>query len=49
VEWTSPYWSSTSENSNFTDFAWFVSFDLGVVMSDAKSNTRYVWCVRGSP
>jgi hypothetical protein len=49
VEWTSPYWSSTSENSNFTDSAWFVSFDLGVVMSDDKTNTRYVWCVRGGP
>jgi hypothetical protein len=47
VEWQYPYWSSTTENSELPDHAWFVGFDQGVVMSQDKSNAYLVWCVRG--
>jgi len=46
VTWEIPYWSSTIEAGG-TDYAWFVSFDLGVVMSKARSFNYLVWCVRG--
>lgn len=50
VEWSGPYWSSTSDAGDTSGTsAWFVGFDLGVVNSDDKSNNSFVWCVRGGP
>ncbi len=43
---SSYYWSST-EYSGFTDSAWYVYFNNGVVSSNNKDNTYAVRCVRG--
>ena len=40
------YWSSTT-NAGSTTTAWGVYFNAGSVVNNAKSNTIYVWCVRG--
>jgi hypothetical protein len=41
-----PYWSSTTF-SNGESAAWSVYFSDGAVISNGKSATGYVWCVRG--
>ncbi|RKZ36440.1 MAG: hypothetical protein DRQ49_17950 [Gammaproteobacteria bacterium] len=41
------YWSSTT-NAYIASRAWYVLFEDGIVMNTTKSNTRYVWPVRGS-
>ena len=45
----SMYWSATSTAFNFPPLlAWLVSFYNGLVESgNSKTNTNYVWCVRG--
>jgi len=40
------YWSATTYAGN-ASVAWFVAFDLGLVVGIDKSNVNYVWCVRG--
>lgn len=40
------YWSSTT-NANNTDNAWLVNLNNGNVNNDNKTNTNYVWPVRG--
>jgi hypothetical protein len=40
------YWSSTS-NANNTGNAWYVNFNDGNVNANDKTNTNYVWPVRG--
>ena len=40
------YWSSTT-NANNTDNAWHVNLNNGNVNNDDKTNTNYVWPVRG--
>ena len=40
------YWSSTS-NANDTSNAWNVNLNDGNVNNDNKTNTNYVWPVRG--
>lgn len=40
------YWSSTTYVSN-TSNAWAMDFVGGIVSSNVKTNTFYVWCVRG--
>ena len=40
-----PYWSSTTFNSNFT-YAWAVFFNNGNAADVAKTDTRFVRCVR---
>lgn len=49
VEWQYHYWSSTHEIGDTPTHAWFVNFDMGVVMAQVTSNTSLVWCVRGGP
>lgn len=43
--YASGYWSSTTEAS-YPSYAWFVGFDTGVVVSNDKSASYYVRCVR---
>jgi hypothetical protein len=45
---TSYYWSS-STYAGITTNAWYVNFNDGLVYSHGKSNSNYVWCVRGGP
>jgi len=40
------YWSSTT-NAYLASRAWYVLFEDGIVMNTTKSNTRYIWPVRG--
>jgi len=40
------YWSSTTYVNN-TDNAWIVNLNNGNVNNDNKTNTNYVWPVRG--
>jgi hypothetical protein len=40
------YWSSTAYVNN-TSYAWLVNLDSGVVSTFAKTNTSYVWPLRG--
>lgn len=40
------YWSSTS-NADNTDNAWNLNLNDGNVNNDDKTNTNYVWPVRG--
>jgi hypothetical protein len=40
------YWSSTT-NADNTDNAWNVNLNNGNVNNDDKTNTNYVWPVRG--
>lgn len=40
------YWSSTT-NANNPNNAWNVNLDNGNVNNDNKTNTNYVWPVRG--
>ena len=40
------YWSSTTYADN-TDNAWNVNLNDGNVNNDSKTNTNYVWPVRG--
>ncbi len=42
---TQRYWSSTG--SPFTSYAMRVAFDAGSTDIDLKTNSLYVWCVRG--
>ena len=39
------YWTAT-EHEDYTMVAWDVNFDYGIVGSDFKQNTNFVWCVR---
>jgi len=41
------YWSSTTDNSWIPAVAWYVNLSTGSVVSASKSNTYYVWPVRG--
>ncbi len=43
---SSDYWSGTT-NANNTTNAWDVNFNNGNVDNNDKSNTNFVWCVRG--
>lgn len=43
---SSLYWSATT-NANLTSSAWIVSFNTGDALDDVKSDTHFVWCVRG--
>jgi hypothetical protein len=43
---SSIYWSATSAAST-SAIAWFVSFADGHVANAVKTNTHFVWCVRG--
>ena len=43
---SSNYWSSTS-NADNSDNAWNVNLNNGNVNNDNKTNTNYVWPVRG--
>ena len=43
---SSIYWSATTAASN-PAIAWFVSFDDGHVANVSKTDTHFVWCVRG--
>lgn len=43
---SSNYWSATT-NANNTSNAWDVNFNNGDVNNDDKSNSNFVWCVRG--
>ena len=40
------YWSATTHASN-TSWAWVVVFSNGSVSFDVKTDTVFVWCVRG--
>jgi len=40
------YWSSTTY-ANLTNYAWFMIVDNGIVFHDIKSDSNYVWPVRG--
>ena len=42
------YWSST-RYADLTDYEWYVSLNNGRVYFSSKSDTYYVWCVRGGP
>ncbi|MCP4538920.1 MAG: DUF1566 domain-containing protein [Chloroflexi bacterium] len=44
----SDYWSA-SEDSEYTDSAWFVYFHSGHVTSDDEYDDHYVRCVRSGP
>jgi hypothetical protein len=46
VQTDTSYWSSTTE-AQITSLAWFVSMYDGMVFNAVKSNTMYVWPVRG--
>ncbi len=39
------YWSSNTYAQN-TSTAWYIIFDVGVVIYDAKTHNNYVRCVR---
>lgn len=39
------YWSSTS-NATLHDYAWYISFDTGLIGYIQKNNREYVRCVR---
>jgi Protein of unknown function (DUF1566) len=41
------YWSATTAAGN-PGIAWFVNFDDGRVGNGLKTDTHFVWCVRGS-
>ncbi len=41
-----PYWSSTPFATD-TDYAWYVYLDNGFVSIDRKTNSNYVWPLRG--
>lgn len=43
---SSNYWSATTNAANASN-AWDVNFNNGNVNNDDKSNTHFVWCVRG--
>jgi hypothetical protein len=43
---SSDYWSATTNANNATN-AWAANFNDGNVDNNDKSNTHYVWCVRG--
>ncbi len=43
---TLAYWSSTT-NASFSDNAWFLYVDSGYTSFTVKTNTNYVWPVRG--
>lgn len=43
---TNNYWSSTT-NANNTSNAWIVNLNNGNVNNDNKTNSNYVWPVRG--
>lgn len=43
---SSNYWSATT-NANNTSNAWNVNLNNGNVNNDDKTNTNFVWCVRG--
>ena len=43
---SSDYWSATTDATNSTN-AWDVNFNNGNVDNNDKSNTNFVWCVRG--
>jgi len=43
---SSIYWSATSA-ANTSAIAWFVSFADGHVANAVKTDTHFVWCVRG--
>ena len=45
--WVSFYWSSTSDASNATTYAWGVNFIDGSVGIDNKIGSNYVIAVRG--
>ena len=42
------YWSSTTP-PDATTMAWYVGLDVGRVRRDGRSNSFYVWPVRGGP
>lgn len=46
VQLSNYYWSSTT-NTDYTGYAWFVFFNDGGVYFGNKSSECYVWCVRG--
>jgi len=46
VQTSSFYWSST-EVVNSTDEAWYVAFYQGGIVTNAKTDTNFVWPVRG--
>lgn len=43
---SSIYWSATTD-ANDTGSAWDVYFSIGGVGTGGKTNTNFVWCVRG--
>jgi hypothetical protein len=43
---SSDYWSATTNANNATN-VWAANFNDGNVDNNDKSNTHYVWCVRG--
>ena len=43
---SSDYWSATTVASN-ASLAWPVNLDTGLVINNDKTNTSFVWCVRG--
>jgi len=43
------FYSSSSTNASMTTYAWGVHFYDGYVNYGGKSNSYYVWCVRGGP
>jgi RNA-directed DNA polymerase len=45
--WTRPERSSGTTNANNTSNAWNVNLNDGNVNNDDKTNTNYVWPVRG--
>lgn len=44
-----PFYWSGSTVSHYTENAWYVGFDYGVVNHNLKDNTYYVRCVRSGP
>ena len=43
------YWSSTTDWNLFVEFVWSVDLDDGWLGTDVKTDSDYVWCVRGGP
>ncbi len=41
------YWSATGTLFNFPNFAWVVDFRTTSVGRTAKTNSLFIWCVRG--